>query len=251
MLHSVKLSFIIVEYHSIDDILICQDSILENLSLKIPYELIVSSNSIYSQSKQKELVEAYNDLKWVFNEKNGGFAYAMNQGLKVANGDVLIIMNPDVRMRSNLELMLRYLISADSIGVIAPKIRNAQGEIQDSFRNFITPDRFLLRHIGRFTSPNKKVGGEENPKEVDWVIGAFMMMTRKSYELTKGFDEGYFLYCEDMDFCKRVYQKGYSVVYYPSVEIEYQGTRSARHSLKYAIIFFKSLLRYWMKFGVF
>ena len=79
--YTVKLSFIIVEYHSIDEILICQRSILENISLEIPYEIIVSSNSVYPKNKQKELVEAYDTLKWVFNKSNGGFAYAMIKGL--------------------------------------------------------------------------------------------------------------------------------------------------------------------------
>ena len=78
---------------------------------------------------------------------------------------------------------------------------------------------------------------------------SFMMMPRQAYEVVKGLDEYYFLYCEDMDFCKRIQLEGFSVVYYPESEIEYEGTRSARRSLKYACIFFKSLLRYWTKFG--
>ena len=86
--------------------------------------------------------------------------------------------------------------------------------------------------------------------EVDWGIGAFMMMPRKAYEAVQGLDDGYFLYCEDMDICKRMQLNGYSVIYYPNAEIVYEGTRSARKSKKYARIFLQSLFRYWGKFGL-
>lgn len=120
---------------------------------------------------------------------------------------------------------------------------------QDSYRHFITPWRFLVRHLSRVRG-QATLKKYDEPVEVDWVCGAFMMMSRTSYESTKGLDEGYFLYCEDMDLCNRMWLGGYKVVYYPMAEIEYEGTRSARHSWKYALIFFKSLLKYWRKFGI-
>lgn len=108
---------------------------------------------------------------------------------------------------------------------------------------------FIKRHLSRIFKSTNQIGIIEVISQVDWVIGAFMMMPRQAYEVVKGLDEYYFLYCEDMDFCKRIQLEGFSVVYYPESEIEYEGTRSARRSLKYACIFFKSLLRYWTKFG--
>lgn len=144
MIHnSVKLSFVIVEYYSIDEILLCQDAISRNIPREVLYEVIVSSNSVYSKIKQEELVRDYSMLKWIFNEQNGGFAYAMNQGLKVASGDVLVIMNPDVKLGKGVDRMYAYLMQNDSIGVIAPQIKNVQGVIQDSFRRFITPMNFV------------------------------------------------------------------------------------------------------------
>lgn len=107
----------------------------------------------------------------------------------------------------------------------------------------------MVRHLSRVRG-QATLKKYDEPVEVDWVCGAFMMMSRTSYESTKGLDEGYFLYCEDMDLCNRMWLGGYKVVYYPMAEIEYEGTRSARHSWKYALIFFKSLLKYWRKFGI-
>ena len=138
----------------------------------------------------------------------------------------------------------------DTIGIIAPKIINVKGEVQDSFRDFITPMNFVERHMKRILGYKQRNELTEFPINVDWVIGAFMMISRKAYETVRGLDEHYFLYCEDMDLCKRMHLKGYDVVYYPMVEIEYEGTRSARRSLKYAGIFLQSLFRYWRKFGI-
>lgn len=73
---------------------------------------------------------------------------------------------------------------------------------------------------------------------VDWGIGAFMMMSRESYETVNGLDESYFLSREDMDLCRRIHLNGYSVVYYPGACGQYAGTCSARKSRKYAWIFF-------------
>ena len=245
----MKLSFIIIEYHSLLEIRTSCASIRDFMSSELDYEIIISSNSTYSMGEQEKILAENQEGKCVFTVRNGGFAYAMNEGLKVATGDVLIAMNPDVKLKSGLLGMIDYLISDASIGLIAPRIENVAGVVQDSYRDFITPIRFFKRHCTRLLHREERYD-TNRILQVDWVIGAFMMMTRKSYEAVGGFDDGYFLYCEDMDLCKRMHQCGYSVVYYPDATIEYEGTRSARHSWKYARIFMMSLFRYWKKFGI-
>lgn len=244
----IKISFIIVEYHSINDIIACVNAIFEQKNAELEYEIIISSNSMYSLKQQEEAQKTVRSVMWIFNEKNGGFAYAMNQGLKYATGDLLVIMNPDVRIKSGLTEIVSYFQSHSEMGIIAPKIVNANGVIQDSFRSFITPWNFVYRHLQRLLKRKKSVEELSEPSEVDWVIGAFMMTSRTAFEKVGGLDDGYFMYCEDMDWCKRMHLQGYSVVYYPQAVIEYEGTRSARRSWKYAWIFIKSLFRYWTKF---
>lgn len=247
----MRISFIIIEYHSIEDVIACYLSILDQIPSGWLYEVIISSNSVYSLVEQNEIISKNKSLKWVFNARNGGFAYAMNKGLAIATGDFLVIMNPDVRLRYGLEEIVNYLRAHSEMGIVAPKIVNSDKEVQDSFRKFVTPVSFLKRHLKRILKLGNNIETNKSTNTVDWVIGAFMIVSRQAYETLKGFDEHYFLYCEDMDFCKRMYLSGYSVGYYPQAEIEYEGTRSARRSLKYAHIFLKSLFRYWRKFGVF
>lgn len=245
----LKLSFVIVEYYSVEDILDCYSSIKSCELSTMCTEVIVSSNSDYTLKKQQELRTKYSQLRWLFNEKNGGFAYAMNRGLKECVGDVLIVMNPDVRLKYGIDGMVSYLHNQKNVGLIAPMICNKRNEIQDSFRSFITPLNFLERHLRRLAGLGE-FPPSSSPIVVDWVCGAFMMMSRASYRVVDGLDEGYFLYCEDMDLCKRMYLHGYNVVYYPLALVEYEGTRSARKSLKYACVFLKSLFKYWGKFGL-
>lgn len=239
-------SKIIIEYHSLGEI-----AKFEDLRSLTNAELIISSNSLYSRDIQQDIKKNYPWAKWVFNAKNGGFAYGMNEGLKVTNGDILVVMNPDVKLTSSLEPMVDYLQNHPEVGIIAPKIVDEQGVVQDSFRHFITPWSFLMRQLGWIKNHGElQVTELKEPMLCDWVIGAFMMVRRDFYEKVGGLSEDYFMYCEDADWCKRAHLAGYDVVYYPDVVVEYKGTRAARRSWKYAKIHLKSLLTYWRKYGI-
>ena len=243
------LSIILIEYNSLDEIANCISSLRE--CVHDDYEIIVSSNSLYTLDNKEKARARFPGVKWSFNERNGGFAYGMNEGLKVANGDVLIVMNPDVQLKSGLQPMIEYLQAHEEVGIIAPKIVDSEGVIQDSFRDFITPWGFVSRQIGRMKDNGElHVKDYDKPVPSDWVIGAFMMCRRDFYEKVGGLSDDYFMYCEDMDWCKRAHLAGYDVVYFPETAIEYKGTRAARKSWKYSKIFLNSLFTYWKKYGI-
>lgn len=243
------ISIVIIEFHSLDEIAGIYNSIKENIGEE--YELIISSNSLYSKEEQNTILNRYPYARWSFNERNGGFAYGMNEGLKIAKGDILVVMNPDVKFKTSLTPMIAYLKLNIDIGIIAPKIIDEDGVTQDSFRHYITPIGFILRHIDRIRNGNRlHVRNFSEPVCGDWVIGAFMMCRRDFYEKIGGLCDDYFMYCEDMDWCKRAHLASYKVVYYPGTTIEYKGTRSARKSWKYTRIFMKSLFTYWKKYGI-
>lgn len=250
------LSFVVIEFHSIDEIDRCIESITDNTD-GIPFEIIVSSNSLYSNLEQSKILSERrnNNVKWIFNEKNGGFAYGMNQGLKEATGNYRIIMNPDVRIINGLSSMVRFLELHQGIGAIAPKIVSKEGEIQDSCRPYVSIQSYFYRSAKRIFEHKTAVLPKNIDynliQTVDWVIGAFIMVREDVVKLTNGLDEQYFMYAEDLDWCTRIRQSNYEIVYYPKASIEYKGSRSARSSYKYAKIFFKSHLHYWGKFGFF
>ena len=194
-------------------------------------------------------------FKWSFNKKNGGFAYAMNNGLKIASGDYLIIANPDCIFRENLNILVDFLKSHLEVGAIAPQIVDEYGNIQDSCRDYLSVQSFISRQIKRIFFKRESIldKGRDYSKiqTVDWVIGAFIMVSREVYEKTHGLSDDYFMYVEDEDWCTRIRKAGWEVVYYPKVKIQYKGTRSARYKKNSAKIFYKSLMTYWSKYGYF
>ncbi len=247
------LSVIIVEYHSIDEIMQCVASFKEHF--KMPYEIIVSSNSCYDQQKQAEISQTHTHVHWLFNERNGGFAYAMNEGLRRAKGDYLVIMNSDCILISNIDTMINFMDQHPEIGAIAPQMKDQEGNIQDTARPYVTLPRYMWRQIKRIIGHKTSIlNNDMNYQQiqtVDWLIGAFIMVSRKAYEATDGLDSDLFMYAEDLDWCTRIRQKGYEVVYYPKTTIIYKGTRRARSNSKYARIFIESHVKYWKKFGFF
>lgn len=248
------LSIVVVEYKGIDEVRDCVASIQQKLQL--PHEVIVSSNSCYDEATRQAIPMLGENVKWVFNERNGGFAYAMNEGLKQASGDFLVIMNSDCIIKSGIDQMVDFMRQHTEVGAIAPRFEDANGRVQDTARDYVSLPGFLFRQVRRVV----RFGyGDASiltisfdygrVQTVDWVIGAFIMVSRKAYQLTGGLDDNYFMYAEDVDWCTRIRQQGLEVVYYPKAVINYEGTRRARVSLRYARIFAKSHLHYWRKFG--
>ena len=245
----MTLSIIVIEYNSLDDIRTFVAQMNKEIGT-IDYEIIVSSNSLYDAEKQKEIINQFPSVQWTFNEKNGGFAYGMNRGLEHATGDYLMISNPDLKLKSGLKEAISFLNNNPEVGAIGPLIKDEKGEQQDSARSYLTLTSWVRRNAKRVMGRVEKYDYSKI-QTVDWVIGACILMTREAYKLTGGLDEHYFLYAEDLDLCTRIRVAGKEVVHFPKMEVEYKGTRSARHSRKYAHVFMQSIWYYWRKFGFF
>lgn len=250
----IDVSFVIIEYFSIDEI----ESFLRNIKKTIDgitYEVIISSNSCYDNSKQDEIKKMYNETNWIFNDKNGGFSFGMNQGLKIAKGRVFVIANPDTKIMHGFDDMLKFLDKNIEIGAIGPQIVDSRSVIQDSCRSYVSLPSFLNRHIKRITKKSEIIYEKEvdytKIQTVDWVIGAFIMIRRDVYEKVGGLDERIFMYAEDVDWCYRIKKEGFQIVYFPKTVIEYKGSRSARSNNKFRIIFLKSHLILWRRHGLF
>lgn len=248
---SIILSVVIVEYHNIQEIKECVASVKRHI--KMPYEIIVSSNSCYDEQQSMAVDDEH--VRWLFNPRNGGFAYAMNEGLKVARGRYLTIMNPDCIIESDLSGIIGFMDSHPDVGAIAPQMHDANGNIQDTARPYVTVPRYVWRQVKRVVGHKVSILDTKidytKTQTVDWLIGAFIMVSRQAYEATDGLDDQYFMYAEDLDWCTRIRKAGFEVVYFPETQITYKGTRRARSNSKYARIFICSHFKYWCKFGFF
>lgn len=227
----IDVSFIIIEYHSIEDVLLCVESIKET-TVDLNYEVVISSNSQYNLLKQQELQSKHQEILWCFNSKNGGFAYGMNRGIEKCSGEFVIIQNPDTKLQNEkLPLALAYLRENKNIGILGPQILNNAGEIQDTCRSFVTPVEIALRLLKRKIFKKGAIlnGAFDYNKiqSVDWVIGAYMITSRKNLEKVGLLNERFFMYVEDMEWCLRFWEKGLEVKYFPPLKINYEGDRKS------------------------
>jgi len=176
------ISFVIIEYHSLGDVQGCISAISENC-IKLSYEIIITSNSLYPPRQQEMLRIEYPGFKWIFNSENLGFAKAMNAGMKSASAKCIVITNPDAKIRNDINSAYKYLMSKPDAGVIGPKIIDQDGTLQDSCRRFMTPQKLLKRILIRIMHKKDVLllsGFDYNKiQPVDWVIGAFMMVKKR------------------------------------------------------------------------
>lgn len=251
----VDISFVVIEYFCIDELNRCVGSIRSNCS-GLSHEIIVSSNSNYLPAERDRLKSQFRDTTWVFNKDNIGFAKAMNAGIKRSSGKVVTIMNPDTQIIGGSVLSAyRSLLLNEDWGSLGPKMVDSNNNLQDTCRGFMTPIGLLTRAALRLFLRNDVILNKDfdyaKTQPVDWVIGAFMMLKRETMDKVGLLDEGYFLYVEDMDWCRRIWNAGFKVVYFPELLVQYKGDRKSVAPLmskkilnRYSIQHLKSYLRF-------
>jgi GT2 family glycosyltransferase len=175
-------------------------------------------------------------------ECNTGFAAGINRGAREASTSYLLLLNPDCVMEPDLCAWLPdWLDAHPEVGAAAPRLHNEDGTIQASARRF--PDvttavagrsSWLTRvlpnnRLSRRNLPGRDLHGSD-PIDVDWVSGACMMVRKAAFDSIGGMDEGFFLYWEDADFCRRLGEAGWKTVYHPTAGAVHAGGRSSRHA---------------------
>lgn len=193
----------------------------------------------------------------VWNTGNTGYSRACNQGVAATVEPYAVVMNSDTTLAPDtFEQVVGYLESHPSSGVSAPLIRNPDGTVQYSCRDFPSMrTAFVHAFLGLLKSDNsrsvsyKKMGwdhGEE--REVDWVSGAFMALRREAFDGIGGFDERYFMYVEDVDLCWRMWQRGWSVAFVPGGEVVHHiGMSSRRTPARMVFHHHRGMLRFHRK----
>jgi len=196
-------------------------SIRKNTTLK-DYELIIIDNN--SQDGTKKFLRSINDKKCIviFNSKNRGVGPARNQGLKIARGEYILILDVDtVVLKNAIDRLVAYLDEDEKCGIVGSKLLDSNGNLQFTCRYFPTGLSKLLRRLA-FKWSKLALNYEEmhdwdheSVKEVDYIIGACQMIRKKLVEDIGFIDERIFYGPEDVDYCLRAWQSGYKVVYDP------------------------------------
>lgn len=219
------LSIIVVNYNGRSFLADCLKSIDEHVSC--PHEVIVVDNASTDGSCEY-LREHFQQVHLIKSEKNLGFSGGNNLGATEARGKLLLLLNNDTRLISSLTPAIEALETDGQIGVLGCRMFYGDGALQPSIGFEITPLRIVLSWIGLggfvFTPAIfKRVNNNERHykvvQEVAWISGAFLMTRKLLWDQLGGMDEQYFMYVEEVDYCKRLRSHGYRISYTPHVQI--------------------------------
>jgi GT2 family glycosyltransferase/glycosyltransferase involved in cell wall biosynthesis len=235
-------SVIIVSYNVAELLVECLSSLNQLTGDSFDLQTIVIDNAS-SDATVPIIFEFFPHVNLIQNQENFGFPYACNQGAAEADGDFLFFLNPDARLNpATIPLLLNFMKENPNVGVTAPQIRYPDGKIQPNRRRFPTPllpfiestplerlpffrnlpvlDRYFVRD---------KSGDEA--QAVDWVVGAAFMVRRKVWDDLGGMDEGFFMYSEELDFCRRTKNAGWEVWYLPQAQVVHAEGQSSKQDL--------------------
>lgn len=186
---------------------------------------------------------------------NAGFAAGCNVGLRAAAGsDVFVLVNPDVVVSDDFFRELYWLPIGPEIGAVGPYVVGADGEVEQSARRFPGVSTGLWGRTTLLTKlfPRAASSGQllADPaggrREVDWVSGACTVIPAAALAEVGLLDEGYFMYWEDADWCRRAHDRGLKVVYDPALAVSHQqGSSSATRRTATTLAFHRSAYRYY------
>lgn len=270
---AVELSVVIVSYNSRAQLPRCLESVLAEVR-PLGGEVVVIDNA--STDGSPEVVRGFAGVRLIENRANLGFVRAVNQGLKVARGRYILVLNPDTEVRPGaVGALVRFMAGHPRVGLVGPKLLYPDGVLQPSRRRF--PDLLTLFTEGTFVQWHLPGLGifrgfycqdlpADVPHPVDWVTGACMLVRREAVEEVGPLDERFFMYSEELDWCRRLWSAGWQVYYVPEAEVVHQEAASSRQDpvrqranfyasrWKYAAKYYGpgvgALLRWFLLFGL-
>jgi N-acetylglucosaminyl-diphospho-decaprenol L-rhamnosyltransferase len=253
----MDLSIVILNYNTHDHLQACLRSLRAEGSTSIgggpiAAEVFVVDNA--STDRSADMVAA--EFPWaalIRSQRNGGFAFGNNQALGRCRGRAILLLNPDTLMLpGGIRALLERLAAHPEAGIVGPKLLRPDGSMHLACRrSFPTPAVAFYRLSGlsrlfprspRFGRYNLTYVDPDRAIEVDSVCGACMVVRRAVVEHVGGLDERFFMYGEDLDWCLRTRQAGWTVRYEPDVVVQHQhGAASRKHALRTTFHFFRAM----------
>ncbi len=194
----------------------------------LSYEVIVVEND--PSGTTTKMCTEFPTVKVIDHRKNIGFGNGMNLGIKESQGRYILVFNPDVIVLPGaFEELVRYLDEHKDVGMVGPQLHNPDGTLQYSCYKFMEPKTVLYRRlpfIRRLKSVRQHLDAyvmadwdHAQTREVDYLLGAAMLIRREVLDQVGGFDPAYFMYFEDQDLCRRFWNAGWKVIYHPTSKL--------------------------------
>lgn len=221
----MELSIIIVNWNTKKLVLDCVKSIYKHPP-KVNFEVIVVDNA--SSDGSVEALKKLKKVKLVENNENQGFNRANNQGISKAQGSYILLLNSDTEVKEgSIDKLLSFATKNKNIGVVIPKLLNTDGTTQGSVFRF--PN--LLRTIRQYWFGEKGLLDKYSPKKeskVEVGVMAAFLITPKALKLG-GLNEDYFMYFEDLDYCRKLRKNGLDIYFLPDAEVVHHHGASGKN----------------------
>ncbi len=252
----MDLSIIIVNWNVRDLLDACLASIYASDFAPNDFEIIVVDSASEDGSADM-LRRKYPTVIILPQSENIGFTRGNNLGLAQAKGEYLLLLNPDTELSPTaLGLLLNYMGSHPDVGIIGPQTLNTDGSHQSTRRRFPTlmtgvfESSWLAAWAPSAIERDYRMldTDDDDILEADWVQGSAFLLRRAVYHDIGGLDEGYTMYSEELDFCRRAKTAGWQVVYHGGARITHHGGKSSEQASAFKQIHFHtSKLRYFRK----
>lgn len=198
------------------------------ITLNVPEELL--TDAIRSK------VWPFN-VEVILNKAPLGFGGNHNQAFALCQTPFFCVVNPDIRFRRNPYPDLLGVLQSPGVGCAYPMQSTGCGEPCDLAREIPTPMALMRRHI--------MPGYRQKAQPREWINGSFMLFSSHVYARLKGFDQRFFMYCEDVDICLRLRKQGFSLILSAGACVEHRGCHASRRQLRHLSWHLASLVRLW------
>ena len=255
-LQSPDVSIIIVSWNVCELLRTCLQAIAHGRRTLDAETIVVDSGSTDGSAMMVQ--QEFPWVQLVTCNENVGFPMGNNLGIARASGRHIVLLNPDTEVQAGaLSTMVDYLERHADVGVVGPQLLNLDGSVQSSRRRFPTlataffestwlqgiAPAAVLRRYYTLDLP------DEEAADVDWLMGACLMVRRQVIDQVGGLDEAYFMYSEELDWCRRIKTAGWRVVYLPAAKVLHHVGKSSEQAVTARHVNFqRAKLRYFRKY---
>lgn len=262
-----ELTIAVNSYKNPEILRLCLESIRKEMPKSgISYEVLVA-DSATEEDTEMMMREDFPEVRFFPFKENVGFKTLVNVSLQKAVGQYVFLINSDIILSPEaMPKLLTYLKQHPEIGILGPKQFNFNGSLQQSCFHFYRPETILYRrtwfgrlpfakkHLDWFTLADQDLS---RPRSVDWVIGSAMLVSKEKAGAVGLMDDRFFMYMEDVDWCRRFWEQGFKVVYFPDAFVyHYHGKGSAKGGFFGSLLFnrltwyhIESALQYFLKYS--
>ena len=224
----MELSVVVVNYKSLERLFACLAALTTDAAALDPEILVIDNDS--RDGAAQAVPARFPSARVMVNAENLGFARAVNQGIAASRGAYVLLINPDCVVRpGTVAALAEFLRAHPRSAIAAPRILNPDGSLEFSARSFPDHLTFLFNRYSLLTRlfPRNRWSrryllsdwDHASVRDVDWVSGACMLVRRIAIEQVGPMDENFFMFNEDVDWCRRMKLAGWAVTYVPSAEV--------------------------------